>query len=508
MVARTLRTAFAVPAALAFGLSPPCAVAAGAPQDAAPAWTPAKRTAAAAVDARAQALTDAGRRIWEFAELALKERRSSALLADLLEAEGFRVERGASGMPTAFVASFGEGKPVVAYLAEFDALPGLSQKVAAQAEALVAGGDGHGCGHNLFGIGSAGAGIALKEAMAAHGLAGTVRVYGTPAEEHGIGKVFMVRDGLFDDVDACWSWHPGDENEVSLQPSKALRSFEVTFFGRSAHAAGAPWKGVSALDAVEAFATGVNLLREHMPETARVHYVVTGGGDAPNVVPARASVWVFTRGEDWPEEEQVFAHVEKIVQGADLMAWGEEHGDAGAGFRAAEIQMFTGLYHYNPNDAAARALHANLALVGPPAFSEEEHDFARRLQQAFDLEPRGMHSEVTPFDPGAAPEPGGSTDVANISWVCPTIDLGLACWPRDVPAHSWASTAASGSDAAYRATITAAKVLAAAGVDALSDPELVRAMRAEFQEKARAFPYVSPVGPEAHPSLPSHLREN
>jgi aminobenzoyl-glutamate utilization protein B len=477
-----------------------------APQDAGPQWTPAKRTVVAAVDELAPRLTEASGRIWEFAELALNELRSSKLLADLLEGEGFEVERNVSGMPTAFVASYGQGKPVVAYLAEYDALPGLSQRVQPTQEAIESGGSGHGCGHNLFGSGSVGAGIALARAMREHDLSGTVRVYGTPAEEHGLGKVFLARDGRFDDVDACLSWHPSDENRVSVQPSKALRSFEVTFHGRSAHAAGAPWKGVSALDAVEAFCTGVNLLREHMPESARIHYVIIEGGDAPNVVPAQARVWAFTRGKDWPEEEQVFQHVEKIVEGADLMAWGEEHGDVEAGFRPAELVTLTGLYHYNPNQTAARCVHRNLDLVGPADYSEDEHAFARRLQTAFDVETDGMHDAVTPFDPEAPPESGGSTDVANVSWICPTIDLEVANWPRHIPAHSWASTAASGSTAGAKAMLTAAKVLAAAGVDVLSDPELVSAMRAEFELASKAFPYVSPVDADAPPRLPSHMR--
>lgn len=470
-------------------------------------WTPPKRTAAAVVEALAPHLTETSRQIWEAAELALKETRSSALLADFLEANGFRVERGVAGMPTAFLAEFGSGEPVLAYLAEYDALPTLSQRVVATRVPAVAGAPGHGCGHNLFGVGSVGAGIALKAAMEAHGLPGTVRVYGTPAEEHGVGKVFLVRDGYFDDVDATLSWHPGDENEVRLQPSKALRSFEVTFFGRSAHAAGAPWKGVSALDALEAFTTGVNLLREHMPETARIHYVITAGGEAPNVVPSRASIWLFTRGKDWPEQEQVFQHVRRIIDGADLMAWGEEHGDANAGWKAPQLEMFTGLYHYNPNQALAKLMHDNLSLVGPAAYTDEQHAFGRALQTAFGVEPSGMHSEILPFDPDAAPEPGGSTDVANISWVCPTIDLSVANWPRDVPAHSWASTAASGSDAGYLAMHVAAQVLACAGIDVLTQPHAVAAMAAEWEASSALFPYVDPLGPDAVPSLPSSMRE-
>jgi aminobenzoyl-glutamate utilization protein B len=470
-------------------------------------WTPAKRTAAEAVDTRATDITAASRAIWEHAELALKEGKSAALLADLLEADGFRVERGVSGMPTAFLAEWGSGAPVVAYLAEYDALPTLSQKAVAEVSPRIAGEPGHGCGHNLFGAGTVGAGLALKAAMEEHDLPGTVRVYGTPAEEHGIGKVFMVRDGLFDDVDACLSWHPGNQNKVSLQPSKALRSFEVTFYGRSAHAAGAPWEAVSALDALEALTDGVNMLREHMPETARIHYVVTDGGEAPNVVPSKASAWFFTRGKDWAEQEAVYQHVRRIVQGADLMAWGEEHGSVEAGYRAPLVQNFTGLYHYNPNESVARVMHRNFDLVGAADYTEAQHAFARDLQTAFGVEPAGMHAEVAPFDPDAAPEPGGSTDVANISWVCPTIDLRVAHWPQDIPAHSWASTAASGSPGAFLALATASKVLACAGVDVLTHPDEVAAMRAEFEASSATFPYVDPLGDDAVPSLPSSMRD-
>ena len=469
-------------------------------------WTDAKRSVVASVDSMESQLTAMSRKVWEQAEIALRESKSSALLADALEAGGFQVERGVAEMPTAFVASYGSGKPVVAFLAEFDALPGLSQTVSSTVGARVAGAGGHGCGHNLFGVGSVGAGLALKQAKHAYDLPGTIRVYGTPAEEQGIGKVWMVRDGLFDDVDVCLSWHPSNENGVSLQPSKALRSFEITFYGRSAHAAGAPWSGVSALDAVEAFETGVNLLREHMPESARIHYVVTNGGAAPNIVPSMASIWLFTRGKDWPEEEQVYEHVMQIAKGADLMSWGEEYGQAESGFRALEVRNLTGLYHYNRNLPAARQLYANLALVGPAHYTEEEHAFARELQTAFGKEPKGMHTELKPFDPNAPPKPGGSTDVANISWVCPTIGLSVANWPQEIPAHSWASTAASGSPAAYKAMLAAAKVLACAGVDVLTKPDFVQAARSAFETTSADFPYVSPVGLKDHPSLPSSMR--
>lgn len=470
-------------------------------------WTPAKRTAAAWVDENGDRIVGVSQRIWDLAEIALKETESSGLLAQVLREAGFEVETGVAEMPTAFVASYGSGAPVVALLAEFDALPGLSQKVTSEVAPRVPGAAGHGCGHNLFGAATVGGALALKAAMDQHNLEGTLRVYGTPAEEQGIGKVFMVRDGLFDDVDVCLDWHPANENRVRLQPSKALRSFEVTFYGRSAHAAGAPWEGVSALDAVEAFETGINLLREHMPETARIHYVVTQGGGAPNVIPAKAAVWLYTRGKDWPEEEKVYQHVRAMVEAADIMAWGEEHGKAEAGFRPASVTMFTGLYDYNINREAAKLVHANLELVGPPRFTDEEQEFGRRLQKTFGVEPSGMHAEIKPLDFDAPPESGGSTDVGNISWVTPTIGFGVANWPQNIPAHSWASTAASGSSGGYRAMLVAAKVLALSGIDVMTRPDAVRAMRREFDDSLEGFDYDPPVGEDDHPALPSHLRE-
>ena len=470
--------------------------------------SPPKETAMATVDEHATTLIDASERIWDWAELALVEHRSAKLLADLAESQGFRVSRGISGMETAFVAEYGSGKPVLAFLAEYDALPSLSQGVSPRQERRDDNENGHGCGHNLFGAASTGAALAVKRAMEEHGLPGTVRLYGTPAEEQGIGKVFMVRDGLFDDVDACLSWHPSNQNEVRLQPSKALRSFEITFYGRSAHAAGSPWDGVSALDGLEAFLSGVNLLREHIPESARIHYVITDGGAAPNVVPSRARVWMFTRGKDWREQERVYQHVRGIVEGADRMAWGEEYGAEDRGFQPAHVHDFTGLYEYNTNEPLARVVHENLSLVGGPRFTAEEQEFGKALQRNFGFPALGFSEDVVPFNPRAAPEPGGSTDVANISWVAPTIDLSVATWPIACPAHSWASTSASGSSAAMKAMLTAAKTLACAGVQLTTDDDAVVRIRAAFERSREHFDYLPPIGPDAVPALPSHMVGN
>lgn len=343
--------------------------------------------------------------------------------------------------------------------------------------------------------------------MEEHNIPGTVRLYGTPAEEHGLGKVFMVKDGLFDDVDVVLSWHPSDQNQVSMQPSKALRSFEVTFYGRSAHASGAPWEGVSALDAIEAFATGVNLLREHMPETARIHYVIVDGGAAPNVIPDQAKLWAFVRGKDWREQDKVFQHIRRIVDGADLMSWGEEHGDVDKGYRPAELKVFTGLYEYNVNFTGLQAYQRNMEWVGPPPFNEDHHVLARQIQEGFGVPAIGMSDRIVPYDPARPAEFGGSTDVANISWVTPTIGLQIANWPEGVPAHSWASTAASGSDAAQVAMITAAKVMAATGIEVLLDEQLRRRIRVEFDKSRAGFDYEAPVGPDDVPTLPAHMAD-
>src|SRR5688572_24057016 len=335
------------------------------PPSANPGWIPIKIAASQSVDRLAEDYIALSTKIFDEPELALKETRSSKALADLIEKAGFKVERGVAGMDTAWVATWNcmGGGPTLALLSEFDALPSLSQQGASPKQAAVAAGEpGHGCGHNLFGVASLAAAVALKEALQFEPHPATIKLYGTPAEEQGIGKIFMVRDGLFDGVDACLSWHPGDKNEVHMQPTKACISFETTFHGRSAHASAAPWDGVSALDAVEAFEHGVNLLREHMPETARIHYVVTEGGKAPNVIPNRARVWMYVRGKDWPEAEKVYAHVEKVIAGADLISWGEEHGLETSGYRAPEIARLSGLYEYNINVAGSEAMQKNLEL--------------------------------------------------------------------------------------------------------------------------------------------------
>ena len=472
-------------------------------------WTPLESLAAQSVDRGAERYVATSREIFGLAETALKEDRSSKTLADLAEQAGFHVERGVAGMPTAWIATWKcmSGGPTIGALAEFDALPGLSQKGGdPKHEPIVEGNPGHGCGHNLFGTASLAAAIAMKDALQAEPHACTIQLFGTPAEEQGVGKIFLVRDGFFDHVDAVLSWHPADRNEVYLQPTKACISFEVTFHGRSSHASAAPWDGVSALDALEAFEHGVNLLREHVPETARMHYVVTYGGGVPNVVPNLARIWMFVRGKDWPEAEKVYAHVEKCVTGADMMAWGEEYQLMSAGYRPPEIQRLSGQYEYNINFAGAEVMQRNLEIAGPIAFTSGEQSFARELQQSFGAEPAGFSTKINPFDRKRPTYPGGSTDVANVSWTTPTTELRVATWPEKIPAHSWASCAASGSTGGERAMLCAAKVLATTGLDWVTDAAALAKMKSEFAESRKKFHYSPAVGPTDKPVLPSNLR--
>ena len=472
-------------------------------------WSVLNSQAARSVDRLADDWVKTSRDLFDHPETALRETRSSAALAALAEQAGFKVERGVSQMETAWVATWssGAGGPTLGILAEFDALPNLSQTAGAPLQEPAAqGASGHGCGHNLFGVAGLAAAVAMKEALQAERHPATLKLYGTPAEEQGIGKIFMVRDGLFDGCDAVLSWHPSDKNEVHTQPSKACISFEVTFFGRSAHASAAPWDGVSALDAVEAFEHGVNLLREHVPETARMHYVVSNGGGVPNVVPNKAAVWMYVRGKDWSEAEKVYAHLKGIVDGADRMAWGEEFGSKTAGYRAPDLVQLSGLYDLNINFAGSQVMQKELERVGVAAYDEKEQAYARALQKAFGQPEAGYPTKILPYDKARAPEPSGSTDVGNVSWAAPVIELHVATWPSKVPAHSWASTSASGASGAYKAMLVAAKVLACTGLDLVTDTAALSAVKEEFKQSRAQFKYSPAVGKDDKPSLPSHLR--
>jgi aminobenzoyl-glutamate utilization protein B len=447
-----------------------------------------KRAAAASIDAQRGDLVSLADQVWAFAETALRETRSAALLAGHAEKHGFRVERGVAGMPTAFVASYGQGRPVIAVLGEYDALPGLSQKAMPERAALREGAPGHGCGHNLLGAASLGAAIAVKELIAAGRLSGTVRYYGTPAEEAIGGKVYMTRGGLFRDVDVALAWHPDDRTQADMQGGQALVDLVVEFQGRTSHAAFDPWNGRSALDAAELFTHGVNMMREHVKPTVRMHYVIPDGGDVPNVVPDHARVWIWARDFERKGVQDVLERLRKVAEGAALMA-----GVTG------KVSVQAGDYEMLVNEAGARLLDANLRWLGPIDYSPEEQAFARALQKAAGVEPVGMETAVGPLE-GQEKE-GGSTDVGDVSWNVPTLHVSVATAPRGVPWHAWPVVAAGGTSIGHKGMVLAAKTLAATMVDLLDDPEALAAVRAEFAAKTRGFVY-APFIPDGPPPVP------
>ncbi|HSD65347.1 MAG TPA: amidohydrolase, partial [Vicinamibacteria bacterium] len=436
-------------------------VLAAAPGTAAPAASKAdvrkKQAAAAAIDAQRADLVSLADQVWSFAETALRETRSAALLADHAEKRGFRVERGVAGMPTAFVASYGQGRPIVAVLGEYDALPGLSQKAVPERAALRAGAPGHGCGHNLLGAASLGAAIAVKQLIEAGTLSGTVRYYGTPAEEAIGGKLYMIRAGLFRDVDVVLAWHPADRTDADTQGGQALVDLVVEFQGRTAHAAFDPWNGRSALDAAVLFAHGVDMMREHVKPTVRMHYVIPDGGDVPNVVPDHARVWLWARDFERKGVDEVLGRLRQVAEGAALMA-----GVTG------RVTVQAGDYEILVNEAGARLLDANLRWLGPIAYSPEEEAFARALQKAAGVEPAGMDTAIGPLE-GQEKE-GGSSDVGDVSWNVPTLHVSVATAPRGVPWHAWPVVAAGGTSIGHEGMVRAAKTLALTMVDLFDDP--------------------------------------
>jgi aminobenzoyl-glutamate utilization protein B len=461
---------------------------AAAPPPASKADVRKKQAAVAAIEGRRGDLVSMADAIWGFAETALGETRSAALLADYAERQGFRVERGVAAMPTAFVASYGEGRPVLAVLGEYDALPGLSQKAAPERAALQPGAAGHGCGHNLLGAASLGAAIAVKELIAAGKLSGTVRFYGTPAEEAIGGKVYMTRDGLFRDVDFVLAWHPADRTHADMTSGQALVDLSVTFEGRTAHAAFDPWNGRSAVDALELFTHGVNMMREHVKPTVRMHYAILDGGDVPNVVPDHAKVWIWARDFERKGVDEVLARLRQVAEGAALMAGVKQ-----------TLAVQAGDYEVLVNEAGARLLDANLRWLGPIAYTQEEQAFAKALQAAAGVEAKGMEAEIGPLE-GQEKE-GGSTDVGDVSWNVPTLHVSVATAPRGVPWHAWPVVAAGATSIGHKGMMVAAKTLAATMVDLFDDPAARAAVRAEFDGRTRGFVY-KPLVPDGPPPLP------
>ena len=440
------------------------------------------------IKANESSLKDINQRIWSLAELGLQEHKSSKILQDLLSANGFKVKRGVADMPTAFVASYGTGKPVIAILAEYDALPGVSQQAVPRKVARPDAVNGHACGHSLFGTASTAAAIAARYAMEKHGLAGTIRLYGCPAEETLIGKVYMTKAGLFDDCDAVLHWHPSDKTGVWIGSSKAMASVKFNFHGLSAHAAASPQDGRSALDAVELMNIGANFMREHLGEDARIHYVITDGGLAPNVVPPVAQVWYFVRADKHSDAEYIFKRMLDMAKAAALMTE-----------TTVDWHIDSDCPELLPNLPLSQLLQENLELVGPPKFTESEKAFAAKTQKPLKGEFKCFLSET--IEPLAKkPKPSkGSTDVANVSWTVPTSGLRTACYTFGAPGHSWQITACSGMSIGQKGMLTATRALAYSAVQLLTEPEWIEKAKADFekQKDGRELASLIPKGQKA-----------
>ena len=411
------------------------------------------------------------RTIWEYAEVGYQETRSSTLLQETLSGEGFIIEAGVASIPTAFVATHGNGGPVIAILAEFDALPGINQDSIPTRLPIDGKIAGHACGHNLFGAGSVGAAIAIKHWLEETGTPGTIRLIGTPAEEGGSGKVYMVRDGLFDDVDIALHWHAGDRNSAAARTTLANRSAKFRFRGISAHAAGAPDKARSALDGVEAFNHMINLMREHVPQETRIHYVITFGGVAPNVVPDFAEVFYYVRHPDARMVREIWDRLEEAAKGAAQ----------GTGTQV-DWEIIHGNHPLLINETLAKMMDEKLRMIGGVSYTDFEQSFAEEVYASLDRPSLELGSQevVQPYkvDLGY-----GSTDVGDVSIAVPTVGLSTATWVPGTSAHSWQSTAASGMTIGYKGAQVAAKTLTLAAIELFENAELRDAARAEFDER-------------------------
>ena len=460
------------------------------------------------VDKNAEKITALSDAIWDFSELSMQEYKSAAYYCDLLEQEGFRVERKLCGIPTAFSGSFGSGKPRIGILGEFDALSGLSQcPGSTKRESLNPGGNGQGCGHNLLGAAAFGAALAVKKAIEAGLLHGTVVFYGCPGEEGCAGKTFMARDGMFRDLDAALTWHPGDTNEIKVGSSAASMQVEYSFTGVSAHAADNPHMGRSALDAVELMHVGIQFLREHMPPNSSIHYSITDAGSvSPNVVQPAATTVLMVRGETVRKAKALLERVNKIAQGAALMTE-----------TSVAMRQIDGTASILPNETLERVMYENMQQVPVPEYTDAEREFAEALHATYpaavpgllsnsnrqvwayankmtDGGKRAINDFIMPYVPYFAYAPG-STDVGDVSWLTPTAQITTATWTSAAPGHSWQNVSIGRTSIAHKGVLQAAKIIAGSAADLMEQPELLEKARAEFKEAA-AEGYDCPIGKE------------
>ena len=443
------------------------------------------------LDSKADFYGDIARKIWANPELGYLETNSSALLQKTLLDAGFKVVAGVAEIPTAFVAEYGSGKPVIGIMAEFDALPGVSQAAVPFKSPVVEGGAGHACGHHLFGAASVAAGISVMEWMKENKIQGTLRVYGTPAEEGGGGKVYIARAGLIKDVDVMMHWHPGSQNAAGATSSLANISTKFRFYGEASHAAAAPERGKSSLDAVEAMNFMVNLMREHVPMETRMHYVITKGGEAPNVVPAFAESYHYVRHPDALVVKEIFARMVKAAEGAAL---GTQ--------TLMEYEVINGVYNLLPNETLARIMHKNLETIGGVTYTAEEKKFAEDIIKTFPAGVKSAPEDAAKIAPFIVSEEGGggSTDVGDISWLVPTVGLSAATWVPGTSAHTWQAVAAGGMSIGQKGMMVAAKTLTLTAMDIFKDPSVTsKALEELNKRRGDGFVYEALVGDRKAP---------
>jgi aminobenzoyl-glutamate utilization protein B len=481
----TITTLFLAAAVVAQSAKP-------APAASTPAFKDADRAKLiAALDAKAAHYGDLSRKIWEYSEVGYKETKSAAAHVAELKAAGFEVREGVANIPTAFVASWGSGKPIIGIMAEYDALPGLSQQDVTEKKARAEGDPGHGCGHNLLGAASVAAAIAAKDELSAKKLPGTIRLYGTPAEEGGGGKIYIARAGLMKDLDVMLSWHPADRNTASVGTTLANITAKFRYRGLAAHAAGAPDKGRSSLDAVMLAGMGIEFLREHVPQETRMHYIITRGGEAPNVVPAFAEMYAYARHSHMPTLDNVWERVLKVAQAGAL-----------ATDTKLEVELVNAVYNTLPNVPLAALTEKNLRRVGGVVYTAEEKVFATSLAKSFaaseDPLPLGSEAEIQPSRGGSS---SGSTDAGDVSWQVPMSQLSTATFVPGTPGHSWQSAACAGSSLGRKGMMVAAKTLALTAMDLFTDPAQVKAARDDYEKRRSGFEYRSRVPEGQKPPL-------
>ncbi|MEB8328814.1 amidohydrolase [Flavobacteriaceae bacterium KMM 6897] len=445
-----------------------------------------KKAIIASVERHEEALIKISDSIWALAETAFEEQKSSKILADYAEKNGFTVERGVAGMPTAFVATYGSGSPVISVLGEFDALPGISQKAQPIKDPLNEGAAGHGCGHNLFGAASLGSAIAAKELIEQGKLKGTIKFMGTPSEEKFFGKIWMVREGIWDGVDVNISWHPSAETKADVQSSLALVDFKVEFFGQAAHASMDPWNGRSASDALELYTNGINYYREHIKPTVRIHYHIQDGGQVVNVVPDYSRLWVRVRDSKRSGMMPVYERVQKMAEGAAIMANVDY-----------KISLISGIYETLVNRSGGEIIQKNLELLGPISYTAEETAFGKKIQEGTGKAQVGMDSNIYPLEETRENPGGGSTDVGDVSWNVANINLGVTTAPKDTPWHSWAVVACGGMSIGHKGMAYAAKAMGMTMVDLFENPKLVEKVKAEYKERKgnEVYEAIVPAGP-------------